>query len=165
MWNRYNVHKMFVNIYRNPKTQNWFRYETFIHLFEFNGFSTLGERQTQSVYTDCFYIVSSQPNQRAAPVVHKVFWPRPALNLDSVFFSNPKILSPHFRCVTSLPPSGLYSYLEFLFRHLWMTHPHRARVNTCVCTKLTHAPSRKVLILTKPKGKIYKTKSLRNFIT
>ncbi len=30
---------------------------------------------------------------------------------------------------------------------------------------LTHALSRKVLILTKPKGKIYKTKSIRNYIT
>ena len=25
------------------------------------------ERETQSFYADCFYIVSSQPNQRAAP--------------------------------------------------------------------------------------------------
>ena len=40
------------------------------------------ERHTQSFYADCFYIVSSQPNQRAAPVAHKVVWPRPALNLD-----------------------------------------------------------------------------------
>ena len=48
-----------------------------------------------------------------------------------------------------------------------MTHPPRSRVNTCahVCTYLIHALSRKVLILTKPKGKIYKTKSLRNYIT
>ena len=40
------------------------------------------ERDTQSFYADCFYIVSSQPNKRAAPVAHKVFWPRPGLNLD-----------------------------------------------------------------------------------
>ena len=30
-----NVQKMFINIYRNPKTRNWFRHITFIHLFEF----------------------------------------------------------------------------------------------------------------------------------
>ena len=41
------------------------------------------ERETQSFYADCFYIVSSRPNQRAAPVVHKFVWPRPALNVDS----------------------------------------------------------------------------------
>ena len=42
------------------------------------------ERETQSFYTDCFYIVSSQTNQRAAPVAHKVVWPRPSLNVDSL---------------------------------------------------------------------------------
>ena len=53
---------------------------------------------------------------------------------------------------------------EILFWHLWMTHPPRARVNTCahVCT---HALSRKVFIRTKAKGKIYNTKSLGNNIT
>ena len=40
------------------------------------------ERETQSFYADCFYIVSSQPNQRAAPVAHKVVWPRPALKVN-----------------------------------------------------------------------------------
>ena len=40
-------------------------------------------------------------------------------------------------------------------------------MNTCahVCTQLTHALNRKFLILTKPKCKIYKTKSLCNYIT
>ena len=57
--------------------------------------------------------------------------------------------------------------LGFLFWHLWMTHSPRARVNTCaqVCTELTHVLSRKVLSLIKPKGKIYKTKSLCHYIT
>ena len=81
MWNRHNVHKMFINIYRNPKTRNWFRYETFI-TFELKVIWH-EERETQSFYADCFYIVSSQPNQRAVPVAHKVVWPRPGLNLNS----------------------------------------------------------------------------------
>ena len=42
------------------------------------------ERETQSFYADCFYIVSSQPNQCVAPVAHKFVWPHPALNLDSL---------------------------------------------------------------------------------
>ena len=42
------------------------------------------ERETQSFYADCFYVVSSQPNQRAAPVAHKVVCPRPCLNLNSL---------------------------------------------------------------------------------
>ena len=40
------------------------------------------ERETQSFYADCFHIVSSQPNQCAAPVVHKVIWPCPALKVN-----------------------------------------------------------------------------------
>ena len=64
------------------------------------------------------------------------------------------------RDVTHIPWS--YFYLGFLFWHLWMTHPTRMRENTYLtnpCTK------RKVLSLTKPKGKIYKTKSLGHYIT
>ena len=59
--------------------------------------------------------------------------------------------------MTSFTSTGQPFYLGFLFWHLWTTHTPRARVDTCaqVCTKLTHALSRKVLSLTKPKGKIY----------
>ena len=57
----------------NLKTRNsgnWFRYET---LFTFLSLKVFRheETETQSFYADCFYIVSSQPNQRAAPVAHK----------------------------------------------------------------------------------------------
>ena len=57
--------------------------------------------------------------------------------------------------------------LGFLFWHLWTTHPPRASVNICaqICTKLNHVLCRKVFSLTKPKGKIYKTKSLGHYIT
>ena len=63
--------------------------------------------------------------------------------------------------------NGHIHYLGFLLWHLWMTRPLRTRVNTCthVCTQLTYALSRKVLSLTKPKGKIYNTKSLGHYIT
>ena len=96
------------------------------------------ERETQSFYADCFYIVSSQPKQRAASVAHKssglaqlwrsTFFFR-GRNSTNCFFSN---LSPRFRCVTSPKYPGSNSYLGFLLWHLWMTHPLRARVNTCV---------------------------------
>ena len=140
-WNRHNVYKIFINIYRNPKTRNWFRYETFIHLFEFKCFSTWGERERESFYADCFYNVSSQPNQRTAPVAHKFVWPRPALNLDSLVrrqelssllflkSQNPQPTLP-VRDVTHIPWSQFLS--EILFWHLWMTNPPRAHVNTCV---------------------------------
>ena len=76
-------------------------------------------------------------------------------------------LSSRFRCMTSFTSPGHIFYQGFPLWHLWMTHPLRARVNTCahVCTWLTHALSWKFLSLTKPKGKIYKTKSLSHYIT
>ena len=70
MWNRHNVHKMFINIYRNPKTRNWFRHETFIHFFEFKGFSTRGERErdTHTIFL-CWLLLhrqlSTQPTRGA----------------------------------------------------------------------------------------------------
>ena len=50
-------------------------------------------------------------------------------NSTNCFFSN---LSPRFWCVMSPKYPGPNSYLGFLFWHLWMTNPLRARVNTCV---------------------------------
>ena len=53
-------------------------------------------------------------------------------NTTNWLFPNLKILSPHFRCVTSPTSPGPNSHLGFLFWHLWMTYPLRTRVNTCV---------------------------------
>ena len=83
-------------------------------------------------------------------------------NLTQLTFSNlpnpPRMLPGHD--VIHIP--GHILSLGFLFWHLWTTHPPCARLNTCaqVCTSLTH-----VLSPTKPKGKIYKTKSLGHYIT
>ena len=85
----------------------------------------------------------------------------------TAFSQIPKILSPHLRCMTSFTPPGHISYLEFYFDICeWRILPARAWTPALMfAPKLTHAQSRKVLILTKPKGKIYKTKSLGNYIT
>ena len=145
MWNRHNVHKMFINIYRNPKTRNWFRFKTFIHLFEFKGFSTWGERDTIFL---CWLLLhrqlSTQPTRGARSAQSRLASPRSNFQLSRseagtqhpAFSQIPKILSTRFRCVTSLTSPGPNSYLGFLFWHLWMTHPLCVRVNTCahVCT-------------------------------
>ena len=81
------------------------------------------ERETQSFYADCFYIISSQPNQCAAPVVHLVVWPRLNLNfsvrtqeLNSLLF----LKSPHpqptlpVRDVTYIPWSQFLSGIFIL---------------------------------------------------
>ena len=128
------------------------------------------ERHTQSFYADCFYIVSSQPNQRAAPVTNKTCLASPRSEFQisrsaaktqlTAFFQIPKIFSASGHDVIHVP--GRISYLSFLLWHLWLSHPPRTRVNTC--TQLTHAltnpcTKRKVLSLTKPKGVKYKTKN------
>ena len=141
MWNRHNVHKMFINIYKNPKTRNWFRYETFIYLFEFKGFSTWGERDT---IFRCWLLLhpqlSTQPTRGARSAQIRLASPssecwlsRSEAGTQLTDFSQiPQILSPRFRCVMSLKYPGPNSYLGFLFWYLWMTHPLCARVNTCV---------------------------------
>ena len=144
MWNRHNFHKMFININRIPKTQNSqnrFRYKTFIHLFEFKGFSTWGERDT---IFRCWLLLhrqlSTQPTHGAHSSQSRLASPRSESQPSSsevgtqftAFSQIPKILSPRFRCMTSVTFPGPNFYLGFLFWCLWMTHPLRARVNTCV---------------------------------
>ena len=139
-WNRHNVHKMFINIYRNPKTRNWFRYATFIHLFKFKGFSTW-ERDTIFL---CWLLLhrqlSTQPTRGARSAQSCLASAGPESQLSSseagtqltAFSQIPKILSPWFRHMTSFTSPGHNSYLGFLFWRLWMTHPFYARMNTCI---------------------------------
>ena len=126
--------------YRNPETQKTRNCTKLVQVRTLLPLSLMvfrhEERETQSFYADCFYIVSSQPNQRAAPVAHKVvaqLWKSTFFfrgeSSTNCFFSN---LSPRFRCVTSPKYPGPNSYLGFLFWHLWMTHSLCARVNACV---------------------------------
>ena len=85
------------------------------------------------------------------------------LNLNYLFIFK----SPKSSALPSFTSPDVISYLGFLLWHPWLSHPPRARVNTCAqCVHLTNpCTKRKVLSLTKPKNKIYKTKSLRNYIT
>ena len=126
------------------------------------------ERETQSFYADCFYIVSSQPNQRTEPVAHKVVWPCPALNLNFLVRWQKFNWLLFLKSQPTLPVRDvtLIPWFQFLFSHLWLTHPLCTRVNTCCMLHLTNPCTKwKVLILTKPKGKICKRKSLRHYIT
>ena len=83
----------------------------------------------------------------------------------TVFFFNSKIISAFGHDVIHVP--SCISYLGFLLWRLWLSHSPRVRVNTYTqCVHLTNpCTKQKVLSLTKPKGKIYKTKSLRNYMT
>ena len=149
MWNRHNVHKMFINIYRNPKTRNWFRYETFIYLFEFKGFSTWGERErerhthTHTIFLCWLLLHRQQPTRGtrsaqirlASPSSESRHFRSEAGTQLSAFLKSPNP-QPTLPRMTSFTSPGTNTYLGFLFWHLWMTHPLRARVNTCahVCS-------------------------------
>ena len=143
-------------------SRNWFRYETFIHLFEFKGFRH-EERETQSFYADCFYIVSSQPNQRAAPLAHKVVWPRPALKvnlllpsreLNSLLFLKSQPTLP-VRDVTQIPWSQFPIWDFYFDISKWHILSARAWTPALMLHLTNPCAQRKVLILTNPKGKIY----------
>ena len=152
--NTWNVHR------ESRNTRNWFRYETFIHHFEFKGFSTWGERDTISFYAN--FSIWTPP--RVAPrrkllasSENRLSSSKPKSQL-TVFFQIPQILSASGHDVICVP--GYFLSGVFIVTSLIVISTQSAREHlTNPCTK------RKVLSLTKPKGKIYKTKSLRNYIT
>ena len=110
------------------------------------------ERETQSFYADCFYIVSSQPNQRAAPVAHQFVWLRPGLNLNSLVrrqeLNSLLFLESHptlpVRDVTYIPGSQFLSGI-FILISVNDTSSPRARKQLRSCLHLTNP-------CTEPKG-------------
>ena len=83
------------------------------------------------------------------------------------FFQIPKILRARFRRMTSFTHTpGHISILDFYFDiSEWHILPARAWTPALMLHLPNPCAKRKVLSLTKPKGKIYKTKSLHNYIT
>ena len=131
------------------------------------------EREAQSFNADCFYIVSSQPNQRAAPVACKFIWPRPALNVDSLVRRQELNSLLFLKSQPTVPvrdvihiPWSLIATWDFYFdiseRHILSA---RAWIPPFMLHLTNPCAKRKVLSLTKLHCKIYKTKSLRNYIT
>ena len=129
----------------------WFRYETFIYLFEFKVF----RHEERDNFFLCWLFHLTPP--RAAPHCKLLVWPRrapkidllrPSPNLNKLFFFFFKFQNPQpIACghdVIHIP--GQISYLGFLLWHLWWSHPPRARVNTC--TQCVHLTNRYM----KPKG-------------
>ena len=111
---------------KTRKSPNWFRYETFIHLFEFKGFSTWGERNTIFLCWLLLHLqLSTQPTRgilsaqsRLASLSSENQPSSSEAGTQLCFFSDPQILSQRFRCMTSFTPPGHISHLGFLFCHL-----------------------------------------------
>ena len=133
---------MFINIYRNPKTwnsQNWFRYKTFYYLWvKVN--SKWVERDTIFL---CWLLLhrqlSTQPTRGSRSAQSRLASPRSESRLSRsaagtqlTTFSQIPTSSAHASRHDTIHLPSPISYLGFLFWHLRMTHPLRARVNTCV---------------------------------
>ena len=125
--------KRFINIYRNPKTRNWFRYETFIQRLEFKGFSTWGERDTIFL---CWLLLhhklSTQPTCGSRSTQSRLTSPSSKSQLTAFLKSpNPQPTLP-VRGVTYIPwsqfPSGI-----FILTSLNDTSSPRAREHLRSC--------------------------------
>ena len=77
-----------------------------------------------------------------------------------------KILRARFRYLASFTSPGHTSIWDFYFDiSEWNIFPTHARTPALMLHLTNPSAKRKVLSLTKPKGKIYKTKSLGHYIT
>ena len=148
----------------NPK------YTTFTKLVQVRNFITYElkiirheERETQSSYADCFYIARSAQIRLATPKSESRLSRSEAGTQLTDFFSNPQILSPQFPCVMSLTsPGPNFSIWDFYFDiSEWHILSARAWTPALMLHLTNPCTKRKALILTKPKGKIDKTRSLR----
>ena len=120
-------------------------------------------REAQSFYAD----FSICPHSRVAPVAHKFVWPRPGLHLNSlIFLKSPKSSAHASGAWRHSHPWVTFSYLGFYFDiREWRVLPACAWTPALMLHLTNPCAKRKVLSLIKPKGKIYKTKSLGHYIT
>ena len=112
-------------------------------------------------------VSSDQLNARAHPAannwtdvaqVRKINSLRLSPNLNSLLsYKSLRIPAHRFWSWRHSHPQSHF-YLGFLLWHLWLSHPPVRAWTPALMSAPIHALSRKVLSLTKPKDKIYKTK-------
>ena len=169
MWN---VYRMFItHIYRshrNPETQkntNEIGSGTKLFItFELKGFSTWGERDTIFLcFSICPPLTTRDTRRKATASKRKSTFFFRDWNSTHWLFSS---LSPRFRWVTSLiclVPNPIWDF--YLDISEWHILPACTWTPALMLHLTNPSAERKVLSLTKPKGKIYKTKSLGHYIT
>ena len=119
---------------------------------------------------------TSAPNHVRHPFCKLLIWPRraPKVNLpvrtqelNSLLFLKSQKSSAHASGAwRHSHPLVTFPIWGFILTSMNDTSSLRAREHLRSCLHLTNpCTKRKVLILTKPKGKIYKTRSLCNYIT
>ena len=162
---------MFINIYKNPKTRNWLWYETLLPLRLFDM-----RRERDTIFL-CWLLLhrqlSTQPTRGARSTQIRLVPPSSESrflfgdrNSTHCFSQIPKSSSHasgacrHPHPLIPIPMWDFYfdiSEWHILSACAWT--PALMLHQTNPCTK------RMVLIRNKPKGKIYKTKSLGHYIT
>ena len=125
------------------------------------------KREGQSFYGD--FCICSKPRATPAARPRRASESQPSSSdgkTQLTFFKSPKSSAHASGAWRHSHPAVTFFYLGFLLWHIWMTRPLRAREHLRSCLQLTNlCAKRKVLSLTKPKGKIYKTKFLDHYIT
>ena len=121
------------------------------------------ERETQSFYADCFYIVSSQTNQRAAPLAQSRLASPSSESQPSSSEAGTQLTA--FAQI-SAHASGAWRHPNTLVRipiwdfyvdiSEWHILSARAWTPALMLHLTNPRAKRKVLSLTKPKGKMYK---------
>ena len=165
MWNRHRESENTKNF-----TTSLFRHETYYYLWvKVN--STWGERETQSFYAD--FSICSTP--RAALAAN--YWSGLDEPRKSTFFFRGRKSTLTF---SQIPKSSAHASGPWRQSHPQVTFPlwdfyfdisdgyilsARAWIPALILHQTNPCAKRKVLGLTKPKGKVYKTKSPRNYIT
>ena len=157
---------------KTRNSRNWFRYKTFIHLFEFKGFSTWGERDTIFLCWLLLHLqLSTQPTRGTHSAQSRLASTSPESQPSSseagtqltAFSQISAHASGTWHHPNTLVPIPIW---DFYFD---ISEWHILSVRTWTPALMLHLTNpcakRKVLSLTKPKGKIYKTKSLGNYIT
>ena len=156
MWNRH-VYRMFIKhigIQKHLRLSVLVQARNFLlPFFEFKVFRH--ERETQFLQQTHGTFCRPQLGSHQGETKNRLPSSRFVSQLS--FFQIPK--SSALPGMTSFTSPVIF-YLGFLLWHLWLSYLPHACVNTCTqCVHLTNpCTKRKVLSLTKPKGKIYKTK-------
>ena len=163
----------YIGIRKHEILRNWFRYETFIHLFALKVFfSTRWERDTIFLCWPLLHRQLSTQPTRSARSAHRRLASTSSESQPSSSEVGTQLtafsqISAHasgaWRHPNTLVSIPIRDFYFDIFK--WHILSVRAWTPALMLHLTKPCAKRKVLSLTKPKGKIYKTKSLRYYIT
>ena len=144
MWNRHNVHKMFIRVSTNPKNAKFTKLvqvRNFNYLFEFKGFSTWRERDTIFL---CWLLLHSQlsiqPSAQNMSCLPQVLISTFSFGgKSSTKWLFPNLKNPRFRAWYHSRPWSNFQPGFFIVTSLIVTSAPRAREHlhsTNPCTNL-----------------------------